>query len=220
MSSFMGHSLAAVTIYLSTEPVIKTEVSFRNNQAKSLTTYFRNVSWLFWLIIIASIPDLDYLVNAWQSSQNNGLRITHSVIFSLVAPIITLALLLSYKINGKKLWIRSLQLFLAALSHLVLDLCVGVTPLPLLYPIVDTPIKLPFGILPSAGKINLGNYYFYRNLMLEMGVLLPIFGLVCMWHDRPIYENHKIKMTALIITSTIFLICLCYFIQQNLALPR
>lgn len=34
MSSFIGHSLAAVTIYLSSEPVIKREVSFRNNQAQ------------------------------------------------------------------------------------------------------------------------------------------------------------------------------------------
>jgi len=140
--------------------------------------------------------------------------------FSLSAPIFTLVLLLGNKVNGKKLWIRSLQLFLAGLSHLVMDLCVGVTPLPLMYPAINIPLKLPFGILPSVGKINLGNYYFYRNLMLEMGVLLPIFGLVCMWRDLTIYENNKIRITTLIITSTIMVICLYYFIQQNLALPR
>jgi len=88
MSSFIGHSLAAVTIYLSSEPVIEREVSVSNNLSHSSTIYFRRLAWLFWLIIIASIPDLDYLIGAWQSS-NNKIRI---MLFTAISTILLIFL--------------------------------------------------------------------------------------------------------------------------------
>ena len=67
----------------------------------------------------------------------------------------------------------------AGLSHLVLDLLVGVMPLPLLWPLARTECRLPFGLLPSAGAIRLFNPYLYRNLLIEMGVLVPVvLGIV------------------------------------------
>jgi len=210
MSSFLGHSVTALTVYIATEP-INSSVSILS----SLKCFFkrRNYLWLFWLIIIASIPDLDYLVKAWQSSNNQGIRITHSIIFSLIMPSFTIAVLIVIGVKGKKLKIYSLQSIFAGLSHLFLDLFVGVTPLPLLLPVIDIPLKLPFGILPSAGKIDFNNYYFYRNLKLEMGILLPLLILVCISRQK---LNQLINIAAFFAS----LICLYHFIKIYLALPR
>ncbi|NEO85783.1 MAG: hypothetical protein F6J87_16255 [Spirulina sp. SIO3F2] len=57
---------------------------------------------------------------------------------------------------------------------MLLDLLVGVTALPLFWPFDAHRFKLPFGLLPSAGKISLSNPYFYSNLKIELGVLLPL----------------------------------------------
>ena len=67
-----------------------------------------------------------------------------------------------------------IQLVLAGLSHLGLDLATGVAALPLLFPWHNRLFKLPFGVLPSAGRIQLDNYFLYRNLLIELGVLIPI----------------------------------------------
>ena len=219
MSSVFGHSLMAVTIYLVTETIAKPR-SFLD-RSKSLLAKSNNVFWLLWLIIVASIPDLDYAIEVWQSTNNRGLRITHSISFSLVVPILTIAVLFLIEIRGENLLLRSWQLVLAGLSHLVLDLLVGVTPLALLFPLIRISFKLPFGILPSAGKIDLDNYYFYRNLKLEMGVLLPVFSLALLWIS---YQNKQtnstIKNLSIIFVSTLLLLCCVYFIHLNLALPR
>jgi inner membrane protein len=53
MSSFLGHSLAGLTVYLTT-----TELQ-SNRQNISIR---HNLPWLMWLVSIASIPDIDYLI--------------------------------------------------------------------------------------------------------------------------------------------------------------
>ena len=54
---------------------------------------------------------------------------------------------------------------------------------PLLWPLGGAVFASPAGILPSAGGVRLSNYYFYRNLVIEMGVLAPTLylarGLYC-----------------------------------------
>ena len=69
----------------------------------------------------------------------------------------------------------------AGCSHLVLDLLVGVSPLPLLWPFLAQSFKLPFGILPSAGKLQLDNYFLFFNLFIELGVLVPLSVCVAWW---------------------------------------
>jgi len=66
------------------------------------------------------------------------------------------------------------------LAHLILDLLTGVSSLPLLWPFTGELFKLPFGILPSAGRIALTNRYFYRNLIIESGILLPVYSFILM----------------------------------------
>ena len=212
MSSFLGHSLAAATVYVATEftlPVAKEKSWLKSDR----------LFWLGWLIVVASIPDLDYVVHAWNSTNNQGLRITHSTLFSLIAPCLTIAWLWLGKRQhiGKKI----IQVVMAGLSHLALDLSVGVTPLPLLFPFVKIPFKLPFGILPSAGRIDLDNYYFYRNLWLEMGVLLPLFIIACLLGiDRSAAKNHSLLKFIGLSVAIVLLICAGYFVRQNLQLPR
>ena len=160
MSSFLGHSLAAYSL-------------FSSNQRVRPSTLWRAV-WLAWLVVLASAPDIDYLVPALASPAHQGSRITHSIAFSLILPLSSVGVL--YFVKGLKRQRRLLSVcaLLAGLSHLVLDFLVGVTPLPLLWPLDSAAFVSPVGILPSAGRIQLSNYYLYRNVLIEVGVLAPV----------------------------------------------
>src|SRR5262249_15876775 len=160
MSSFLGHSLAAYSV----ATVMRQRLASQSGR----------VCWAVWLIALASAPDIDYLVPSLNSSAHHGLRITHSIAFSLILPLCLCgALFLARSLEPQR---RSLSICAATagLSHLVLDFLVGVTPLPLLWPLGDAAFVSPIGILPSAGRIRVMNYYFYRNLLIEVGVLAPI----------------------------------------------
>lgn len=159
MSSFLGHSLAAYTLASATR--------YRRGGASP------RLAWAGWLIVLASAPDADYLIPALNSRAHHGLRITHSVAFSLTLPLCTAVILCMASRDGRKLKTLCVCAALAGLSHLLLDFLVGVTPLPLLWPFGEAAFASPAGILPSAGRIQLSNYYFYRNLVIEMGVLGP-----------------------------------------------
>ena len=159
MSSFFGHSLAAYTLASAT----------RCRQGPATLKSF----WAGWLIVLASAPDIDYLIPALNSRSHHGLRITHSVAFSLALPLCTAVALYLAGRGRPRPKTLSVCAALAGLSHLVLDFLVGVTPLPLLWPFGAATVTSPAGILPSAGAVRLSNYYFYRNLVIEMGVLAP-----------------------------------------------
>jgi inner membrane protein len=132
--------------------------------------------WLGWLLVLASAPDIDYLVPALRSPAHQGSRITHSIAFSLILPLLSVAVIYFLRgLNSRERRLLSVCAVLAGLSHLVLDFLVGVTPLPLLWPLGSTAFSSPVGILPSAGRIQLSNYYLYRNVLIEVGVLAPIF---------------------------------------------
>jgi hypothetical protein len=132
--------------------------------------------WLGWLVVLASAPDIDYLVPALGSPAHQGRRITHSVAFSLILPLSSVGVLYCVKgLKSRRRGLLSICAVSAGLSHLVLDFLVGVTPLPLLWPLGSTAFASPVGILPSAGRIQLSNYYLYRNVLIEVGVLAPIF---------------------------------------------
>lgn len=167
MSSFVGHSLAAVTVYAA---------SNRLPDGKR----FGKQAWLGWLLIVACLPDIDYLVKAFRLDiDDQTVRITHSLAGALLLPIITVVVLWSLNRLADKPTTRTLlsmtaQLATAGLSHLALDVATGVSSLPLLYPLSTKLFKLPFGLLPSAGRLQLNNYFLYRNLFIELGVLIPL----------------------------------------------
>jgi inner membrane protein len=166
MSSFIGHSLAGLTAY-----AIGQKLQPNSQQRIS----WQDRSWLMWLIAIASIPDLDYLIPALKLQHaGQTLRITHSFLGVLLIPIGTILLLRFTGSRGKSFELKSYQLVGVGLTHLCFDLLTGVFPEPLFYPFSERTFRLPFGLLPSAGKIQLTNYLFYRNLLIEMGVLMPL----------------------------------------------
>jgi inner membrane protein len=160
MSSFLGHSLAAYSL-------------FSLDQRERTSTLWRAV-WLAWLVVLACAPDIDYLVPALASPAHQGRRITHSIALSMALPLFSVSVL--YLVKGLKSRRRLLSVcaVLAGLSHLALDFLVGVTPLPLLWPLDSAAFASPVGILPSAGRIQLSNYYLYRNVLIEVGILAPI----------------------------------------------
>jgi inner membrane protein len=174
MSSFIGHSLAGLTAYAATQ-------QWQTPRWHSRISW----GWLIWLLVIASIPDIDYLIPGLRiKPAQQVLRTTHSLIGVMLVPACTMLLLWSLGHRGKVFQLKGLQVILAGLSHLLLDLMVGVFPLPLLYPFSMKAYKLPFGLLPSAGRIQLNNYLLYQNLLIELGVLLPLsFSLLLMTKD-------------------------------------
>ncbi len=159
MSSFWGHGLAAYSLASAA-------------QCRRAAASLKFV-WAGWLIVLASAPDIDYLIPALNSRAHHGLRITHSVAFSLVLPLCTALILSLAGRDGRKLKSPAASASLAGLSHLILDFLVGVTPLPLLWPFSAATFTSPAGILPSAGRLQLSNYYLYRNLVIETGILAP-----------------------------------------------
>ena len=192
MSSFIGHSLTAVGI----------GIAF--NSPRQPLLY--RLGWFFWLIIISSFPDLDHYIPWLHQSAHDQTRITHSLAFALILPICTIFILTIMGVRGRQLKLYSLQVILAGLSHIILDLLVGVVGIPLFYPFSRQNIKLPWGILPSAGKIDLSNYYLYRNLLIEMGVLLPFFVLVTIRRYHLLQTPQaRVAIVSLIFTSVCFI---------------
>ena len=169
MSSFVGHSLAAVTVYA---------ISPRFPDTSRF--HIGEFAWLSWLIVVSCLPDIDYGFKALRLHiDGETVRITHSFIGALLFPIFTVIAFwtlnkLTNKLAACSLLQMTIQLVVAGLSHLALDLATGVSSLPLLYPFSNKLFKLPFGLLPSAGRLRLDNYFLYRNLFIELGVLIPL----------------------------------------------
>lgn len=162
MSSFIGHGLAALTVY-----------------ALGPEARPPRWGWLAWLGVLALAPDIDYVIAPLRLPGPPVLRVTHSLVGCLTLPLLTVAFLAVRGGRGAWLRARGLQAAGAGLSHVVLDLLVGVTPAGLLWPLSRETFRLPFGVLPSAGWPRLDNPLFYRNLLIELGVLVPLCaGLV------------------------------------------
>ena len=193
MSSIFGHSLAGVTVGLS----CKAPSFLKTTQHKIL--------WLGWLVIVAIAPDFDYIIPFLHPSAHSGLRISHSIFYASLLPSLSLIALKLVGLNCKEIIQAAIPLYLAAFSHLCLDLLVGVTAIPLGWPLNETAFKLPFGILPSAGKPSLHNYYFYYNLGIEMGVLLPLSFAVVIFKSQRITWWKWLLIGLLLPVSTYFM---------------
>lgn len=191
MSSFLGHSLAAY--------------SLASAVRQSLASPSGRLSWAVWLIALASAPDLDYLIPALNSSANHGIRITHSIAFSLILPICTGCALYLARSPEIQRWSLSICAALAGLSHLVLDFLVGVTTLPLLWPLSDAAFVSPIGILPSAGRMRVMNYYFYRNLLIEVGVVAPILYVARAQYRGELSVENRARIIVLLLIAGCFI---------------
>jgi hypothetical protein len=160
MSSIIGHASIGIAVYLS--------------QARLSDTQSRYLPPL--LVLVAIFPDFDYLLN-WLFGISFQTRITHSLAFCLTLSILIWGSLAPIRAKGSHL--SGIVAFsTAACAHPILDLLVGVHSVPLLWPFTTTELLLPIGLLPSAGHPHFTNYYLWRNLLIECGVLFPFLTFV------------------------------------------
>jgi hypothetical protein len=192
MSSAIGHALAGLTIY---------------SCHKTSGLKWRRWLWLGWLILLAWLPDLDRLIPFLHQSNYHEVRISHSLVFALFLPVVTSFVLFILGARGQRLRVRTLQAIAAGLSHPLLDLLVGVVGIHLFWPFSWQLIKLPWGILPSRGALYLTNYYLYKNLLIEMGVLLPLFYSIYLACNTG-YFSPKVrnKIFKLLLVSSVFML--------------
>ena len=114
MSSFVGHTLTGGFIY----------------SLKADTSKYRYL-WLIWLLIVSILPDREYFIPSLQEPQHGGIRITHSLSFGILFPILTIIALFLLQCRGKEIKVPSIKVLLAGISHIFLDFLVGVHPMPL-----------------------------------------------------------------------------------------
>ncbi len=185
MSSLIGHSIIGLSV---------------SRLSKNKTSSWK---WALWIMFLAIFSDINYIA-LWILGTQSIFIYSHSIGFVIILPILSI-LFLKYR-GVQNLVSKSLQLFIAAFSHLLLDLLVGVFPKAYLSPFYSGKLILPFGVLPSAGKLDLQNYYLYRNLLIELGILLPFIGIIYLLKKRRETEYFLIKQSLLILIWIPFLI--------------
>lgn len=158
MSSIVGHMAAGTAAYLACN-------RFSDRRARLALPVF---------VTLAICPDLDYLA-IWLLDAVPSPRFTHSILFGLAAAMIAWLCTRSMR---ERAHLPMAALLAASLSHPLLDLLVGAHAVPLLWPLPEPDVSLPFGVLPSAGRLALGNVYLWRNLLIEMAVLLPALAAI------------------------------------------
>ena len=182
MSSFLGHTLIGFAI------------GSREVKGSSVNRAFTLLLFAF----LAMSPDVDYLF-IWILGYEIEPRYTHSLGFCLMAS--SVALMSIWGLTSKRLSKSFvLSIILAPLSHLVLDYFVGVHKSPFLWPLYVQSICSRFGVLPSAGKIDISNIYFWRNLIIEMAVLVPL----------SLYIHVSGKFDSFSLISNIFIIIIFF----------
>lgn len=161
MSTFIGHFATGATVYLS-------KYSARDTRRR----------WALPVcILLAVAPDFDYFL-LWALHLEILPRITHSLAFCLLLGTIA-NLLIRIRRNKAEADVHWSLFLIAPLTHVLLDFLVGAHTLPLLWPFSSNEMMSPIGILPSAGHTrSLVSYVFWRNLLIESGILLPILTSV------------------------------------------
>jgi len=159
-------------------------------------------------MILASAPDIDYLIPALRINVPEPIRVTHSIIGCLALPVFTMLLLILLGYRGMALRVCSLQALAAGLSHITLDLLVGVTPLALFWPFSLQTFRLTFGILPDAARIDIRNPLLYFNTALEIAILAPI--TVIIYRFRKKYTATTIQRFIIAGLSAFSLCCMVW----------
>ncbi|WP_447785452.1 metal-dependent hydrolase [Stenotrophomonas bentonitica] len=156
MSSIVAHASAGLTMYLCC-----------NAQQRGSSRWAAVP-----FVALAVGPDLDYFA-VWFFDYAADPRFSHSLLLAVGAALfVKLTLSRFVTANLKLRWLLA-----AGISHPLLDLLVGAHPVPLFWPL-DGGVSIPTGVLPSAGSLAFDNFYLWRNLLIEMGVLGPVFTLL------------------------------------------
>ncbi len=192
MSSLLAHMAIGATIYLARRerPSLKVGAGISA------------------CVLLAVLPDIDYFA-WWVLRIQIEPRITHSLVFCAASAVAAWALLRFF--HGQEGGLPSiLTLLLAACSHLALDYMVGVHTLPLLWPIGQTDFVAPFGVLPSAGRLDIGNFYLWRNLLIELGVVFPVLAALIAVGRR---ECARITSSRILLILPVWVAFLCWSVS-------
>lgn len=158
----------------------------------------RNLNRVSWKAIFITLffvglaisPDIDYIV-FWLFNIQIEPRLTHSIGYCLMVGAMAVGIK-RFLLKDVFRAIPSALFFGASFSHLILDILVGVHPMPLFWPVDSHLIVLPFGVLPSAGHIDLHNFYFWRNLLIELGILIPVAAAFVPRYRKALMREHKV----------------------------
>jgi inner membrane protein len=178
MSSLIGHLSAGAAVYF----------------GQALPGIAQKRWALSVFMLLAVLPDFDYFA-LWIFKVSAEPRFTHSLMFCLAASTLVW-LCIPFREAGRKP-ATFLALSLASCSHLLLDFLVGVHPVPILWPLPFPDIQSPIGLLPSAGHLSPTNYYLWRNLTIECGVLFPAFAFLV--------AVRKFALTSVVKRGAVFL---------------
>ena len=194
MSSFVAHAVVGASCFALARP----------------KTFKQSLPLFLIAGLLGLSPDIDYLL-LWLFDWRPDPRITHSLIFVTGAALVAWGVVKVFSAGAAQLSL--LWIFLAAaVSHLALDALVGVTQNPIAWPFITEGFSSPIGILPSAGKPNIFNYYFWRNLIIELGIILPVLGFVYSLVNSK--TGFRVSWTALIELG-IFLTALCFSLSLS-----
>jgi inner membrane protein len=192
MSSIFGHALVGAAI---------------GSNIKSNETREKTALCLFYAALSIA-PDLDYLPT-WFAGLSMEPRYSHSIggcFFISVLGLVFARLFFTSLLSGLSVAL----IFLSPLSHILLDFMVGVHKNPLFWPFSSNTYSSSFGVLPSAGRLNLTNFYLWRNFAIETGVLLPVALLISAAGRKSVRNNAVVFVAAIL--SFIF----CGYIAHGL----
>ncbi|MEI8574250.1 hypothetical protein U737_08705 [Methylomonas sp. LW13] len=185
MSSIVGHAL------------INSAIFGRKHEIKSGGAAFM----CMFFIGLGISPDMDYLVY-WVFDYQIEPRVTHSILFFFVIGLIA-SCAKKFVLKNTFISVSHGLFYMASFSHLILDLLVGVHPMPLFWPINSNLIKLPFGILPSAGHIDIKNIYLWRNILIELVILMPVSMLISCKLKAILFQRYKAMRYVFYITLVV-----------------
>lgn len=174
MSSIVGHALISSAIFAKKHKIDSCNAVF-------VCLFF---------IGLGISPDADYLIY-WLLGYEIEPRITHSILFCFIIGLIA-SCIKNFVLKNTFILVHHGLFYLASFSHLLLDILVGVHSVPLFWPVDAHLIKLPFGILPSAGYIDIKNIYLWRNILIELAILIPISMLIASRLKDTLFQRYKL----------------------------
>lgn len=144
------------------------------------------------------LPDVDYVFR-FLFEYDPAVRWSHSFVFILAVWLVFAGMtgVMSgwvFRVDERKHVV--MFALIGGLSHLGLDWMIGSSwGDPLFWPFDNTQQTSPFGILPSSPKPSMSSVHFYRNHLIEAGILGPIFACIVLRRQLTVLKI----VTALII---------------------
>ncbi|MFZ6759355.1 metal-dependent hydrolase [Undibacterium sp. Ji50W] len=188
MSSLLAHVAVGASLYLCSEG----DQRRRRGTAMLLP------------ILLAILPDFDYFA-IWFLGVRFEQRFTHSLLFCLTMTCIAWVVTRRW-LSARNMRLSFWLLLLASCSHLLLDLLVG-RSLPLLWPFPFAELSLPLAVLPGAAHTGLVSYSFWRNLVIECSLLLPVCAALIASMQKMPWRRYLPEMLLMLVMWLGLLFC-------------